>query len=267
MPDRHLPKERLCVYCGQGFQTRNPTRAKYCSAECVRRGRYDDCSRSRTCELCGVPYLYTYNKQRTCGRTCGWALRKTGTHKPRVYKPWQPRPSPVYKPKPPVICCQCGAAFSARPSAKYCSDPCRKAAARAYTQEWERLHRPRPEPHCVTCGVAVGSRGKKCRPCLAVTRCDSRRRRKARARARRRSIASEPYTLAQIAARDRHRCGLCHRKVDMTLLVPHLRAPTIDHVLPIALGGDDTRANVQLAHFICNSRKRTGGTQQLAMIG
>jgi 5-methylcytosine-specific restriction endonuclease McrA len=53
----------------------------------------------------------------------------------------------------------------------------------------------------------------------------------------------------------------------MTKAVPHPKAPTIDHILPIACGGNDTRANVQLAHFICNSRKGTRGSQQLALAG
>lgn len=53
----------------------------------------------------------------------------------------------------------------------------------------------------------------------------------------------------------------------MTQAVPHPKAPTIDHVVPLAEGGHDTRANVQLAHFLCNSIKGRGGSQQLALIG
>jgi len=37
--------------------------------------------------------------------------------------------------------------------------------------------------------------------------------------------------------------------------------------LPARSSKDDTRANVQLAHFICNSRKHVHGSQQLALIG
>ncbi len=54
----------------------------------------------------------------------------------------------------------------------------------------------------------------------------------------------------------------------MTLEVPALGAPTIDHVVPLTLGGNDVRVNVQLAHFSCNSRK--GGrlvTHQIALFG
>ncbi|MDX3353901.1 HNH endonuclease signature motif containing protein [Streptomyces sp. ME01-24h] len=62
-------------------------------------------------------------------------------------------------------------------------------------------------------------------------------------------------------------CGLCGGRVAMKQTVPHPKAPTIDHVVPISEGGDDTRANVQLAHFLCNSSKGPRGSQQLALIG
>jgi len=83
-----------------------------------------------------------------------------------------------------------------------------------------------------------------------------------------RGVVSEKYTLAEIAQRDRAICQLCRKRVAMTQVVPHPKSPTIDHVVPLACGGDDTRANVQLAHFMCNAIKNSrGGTQQLALIG
>jgi 5-methylcytosine-specific restriction endonuclease McrA len=42
------------------------------------------------------------------------------------------------------------------------------------------------------------------------------------------------------------RCFYCGR--------PH-HLMTIDHVLPLSRGGDDTPANVRLAHRLCNVRK------------
>ncbi|MDX2892491.1 HNH endonuclease signature motif containing protein [Streptomyces scabiei] len=78
---------------------------------------------------------------------------------------------------------------------------------------------------------------------------------------------SEPYTLAEIAARDGGRCGLCGRRVSMKWKAPHPKSPTIDHLMPVSEGGDDSRANVQLAHWGCNSAKCNRGSQQLALIG
>jgi 5-methylcytosine-specific restriction endonuclease McrA len=66
---------------------------------------------------------------------------------------------------------------------------------------------------------------------------------------------AEGYTLAEIARRDRYTCGLCHKRVAMKQQMPHPRSPVVDHIMPIARGGDDTKANVWLAHWYCNAVK------------
>lgn len=89
-----------------------------------------------------------------------------------------------------------------------------------------------------------------------------------RRRAIKRSVATEPYSLAEIAERDGNRCGLCRRKVRMDVPFPKVGSPTIDHIIPLAKGGDDTRRNVQLAHLGCNSSKRTRAMgEQLRLVG
>ncbi|WP_353526874.1 HNH endonuclease [Amycolatopsis kentuckyensis] len=65
----------------------------------------------------------------------------------------------------------------------------------------------------------------------------------------------EAYTTAEIAERDKFTCQLCGMPVDMGLKYPDTRSPSIDHIVAIANGGDDTPGNVQLAHFGCNSSK------------
>ncbi|MFV8317041.1 HNH endonuclease [Mycobacterium sp. 23] len=79
---------------------------------------------------------------------------------------------------------------------------------------------------------------------------------------------SEPVQRWRIFDRDRYRCHLCGRKTDKTKTVPHPHAPTIDHLIPIALGGRHEPANCACACFLCNSRKAaTGAGDQLALIG
>jgi 5-methylcytosine-specific restriction endonuclease McrA len=101
---------------------------------------------------------------------------------------------------------------------------------------------------------------------------ESRQRRKAAERRRRRLLATaarESYTLAEIAVRDGHVCGICRKRVRMNLAVPHPEAPTIDHLIPVSEGGDDVKANVRLAHFLCNSTRGVGKGEviQLALVG
>lgn len=86
----------------------------------------------------------------------------------------------------------------------------------------------------------------------------SKRRRDARRKAAKRGVVQVDYDPADIFARDRWVCQICHRKVDRRLVVPHRMAPTIDHIVPLALGGADAPWNVQLAHLSCNSSKRAG---------
>lgn len=55
--------------------------------------------------------------------------------------------------------------------------------------------------------------------------------------------------------RDGWVCQLCGEPVDPELKRPNVMAPTIDHIVPLSLGGDHTMENCQLAHLSCNSSK------------
>jgi 5-methylcytosine-specific restriction endonuclease McrA len=61
--------------------------------------------------------------------------------------------------------------------------------------------------------------------------------------------------------RDGWLCRLCLLPVDREATVPADFAPTVDHILPLSLGGAHAYPNVQCAHFICNSRKSANVTQ------
>lgn len=82
---------------------------------------------------------------------------------------------------------------------------------------------------------------------------DERKRRARRARLA--GARSEPYTTAGIAKRDGFICALCGSQVDMKLRFPDSLSASVDHVLPLSKGGDDTLSNVSLAHLGCNSSK------------
>jgi HNH endonuclease len=51
-------------------------------------------------------------------------------------------------------------------------------------------------------------------------------------------------------------CALCGGVVDKTLRFPHPDSPSLDHIIPIALGGSGRNvSNWQLAHLKCNLAK------------
>ena len=51
-------------------------------------------------------------------------------------------------------------------------------------------------------------------------------------------------------------CAICGRPVNFDLPFPDPMSPTLDHIVPIAKGGDPAALNnLQLAHLQCNRRK------------
>ena len=76
--------------------------------------------------------------------------------------------------------------------------------------------------------------------------------------------------LNKIFFRDKGRCHICNRKLNLDRCVPEKRAATIDHVVPRSLGGVDEYHNAKLACFICNStkgNKTIDGGEQLLLFG
>lgn len=257
--------DRECVICGKSFTPRDD-RAKYCSHRCrgkrprktspeaaerriqAERQRQRTRFPERTCPVCGKVYRPTNRpgRQKTCSRACTAELRREVWPSSRIYV---------------RECTWCTVLFVARRSKQRtcCPEHGKKLS-------WAESNQARHVTgHLCSCGAAIPATRHRCDACLKQTRRNQKRREKAR---KRESVISEPYTLAEIAERDRYRCGLCRKRVTMTKSVPHPKAPTIDHIIPWSVSKDDSRANVQLAHFSCNWMKRDGGGgEQLLLIG
>lgn len=60
-------------------------------------------------------------------------------------------------------------------------------------------------------------------------------------------------SLDTIYARDGGRCGICGGRVERYAVGQW--APQLDHIVPIARGGEHSARNLQLSHAICNQRK------------
>ena len=73
--------------------------------------------------------------------------------------------------------------------------------------------------------------------------------------------SGEIFGLDDIFERDGGVCHLCHKKV------PRKRA-SMDHIIPLSLGGEHSLRNVALAHRSCNSAKNNRPVgEQLRLIG
>lgn len=216
------------------------------------------------CEICSAEFRRTYAGQRTCGRVCGWTLRKQ-SQGPISH----PATAVAYRP-----CAQCDDLFVARAtnkSKKYCGDQC--LAEASYERQYGRK---RPTRHCRTCEVELAEdRGRAGRPsAYCGDRCRTagvkRTRARARAverlaghrksethrsRARRYGVPYEPVNVRGVFASDQWICKLCDKPVDRCLTYPDPMSASLDHVQPLSCGGGHTRSNVQLAHLACNIAK------------
>lgn len=68
-------------------------------------------------------------------------------------------------------------------------------------------------------------------------------------------VKSEKYTKTDVFEKTNGVCHICGEVIDMTIKSPNKRSFSIDHVIPVSLGGDDILENVMPAHRGCNSSK------------
>ena len=153
-------------------------------------------------------------------------------------------------------------------------DVCKQAAYARNRERYWTLKEVPTERACMICGVTfvVGpSKGgrnnaaKTCSPACAQQRVLVNALDRG---ARQRNAFVEPVIPTAIFERDRWRCHICRRKLSLNTRWPHRRAATLDHLVPLSLGGKHERANVKTACLSCNSSKgNRGGNEQLLLIG
>lgn len=198
---------------------------------------------ARPCEVCTLEYRPTYREQRTCGRSCGVELRRRAGNLNAASRARKAK-RPVVWPASKVYvgdCASCGEPFAARSKTRFCRRTActrqrKRAADRVYNRGRPKVN-PGPYP-CPSCGQGQYQRvGTKCTTCRAeVRRAEKRRERQRHRAAKARAPVIETVILGDIAKRDGYRCGICRKPVRMTLLVPDLKAPTIDHIVPLSKG-------------------------------
>ena len=163
-----------------------------------------------------------------------------------------------------ATCRLCGIRFTygtkgGRPRS-YCSEACKTEggarqliAARCRTCDAEYFPRYATAGYC----SLVCRRNPERR--VWANKADARAHARHTRRARRLGEGFERFDRREIYERDGWICGICAEPVDPALKYPDLMSASLDHVTPLALGGQHNRANVQCAHFICNSRKAHRG--------
>lgn len=217
-----------------------------------------------------------------CGRLGVWAR---GFCAP-CYSVWHRRMKGRKTTLYPIVCEFCGAsARVTKRSVRCCSWTCAQRARSGWSTStavvpWVAPPRPKRKFELVSVSSGRVWVAGDCRRCgesfVIVDQTENRycsaRCLKADGKDRRRALKRAAYVedvwRSRVFDRDGWRCQICRKLVARTKAVPHPKAPTLDHIVPLAAGGTHEPANVQCAHFLCNSRKNAGAANdQLRLIG
>lgn len=190
------------------------------------------------------------------------------------------------------VCEYCGADYQTRTYiARYCSSTCGVRDKAGWSKSREVMLWTRPYEYktttaplnilpktwtyttgnCSICGKAFVSKYMNV-TCSDECQRKHERERKHRAGHRRRARKKEAFVenvyRKRIFERDGYKCHICGKRTNPNAAVPSPKAPTLDHIIPLASGGTHEPSNVATAHFICNSRKAHIGTgDQLLLFG
>lgn len=242
------------------------------------------------CEMPIEPRSHRGRVRQWCSKPCWRASYKWVTTK--EYKP--------------LSCRNCKAHLGPDPKSVYCSDACREAGKRRsktcvicsaeFFDTWERPRGTcsdscahvrqtmilaaartaatsalRPTRPCGDCGTPTTRNSNRpggiplCGSCAKTRRRAFWRRKNVVRRGA--AVVGSQMSIEQLGDRDKWTCHLCRKRVGRRLKSPHPRSATFDHLIPIADGGTDAPENLALAHRVCNTRRGTGGTVQLLLIG
>lgn len=259
-PPADTEQVKACVECGEGFTSHPKARGqRFCSRACLYRERDRRRLTTRDCFWCGTPFTsHPHKGQRVCSTQCSVNLRKSEAGELVTALRW-------------TECGSCGVVFLPPHGSPriLCSETCAADRLRDQQREWNKANRPYVrkvyEPQqCEWCAATFTPRTDPHLYCSS--RCSHSAAKERRDQAKRNAFV-ERVIRAKVYERDDWCCQLCGKQVNRTASVPHPNAPTLDHILPISKGGTHEYANVQLAHFMCNSIKGSGGTDQLRLVG
>ena len=261
-----------CAVCGVQFQSKRA--AKYCSTQCKDRRPRPSRVGSRgpvtkwtyTCVVCVKDYHPRHKENRTtCSRECGWQWL---SFRRRIITSGDRVSVRLFRNK----CVSCGIRFSRQGS--YCSDGCRpspvyqpivqsqcRRCGKDFDRRQDGASRYLCSNACIEEAKKEARRKSRISPAAQAARKADKKRRKAMARG---AMDSERVDVTKVFERDGYRCGICGRKTLQSKRgTCHPRAPELDHIVAIALGGAHTYANVQCACRLCNSQKGAASVGQL----
>lgn len=249
--DHSIALSPPCIICGQKTGHKSQ---KYCSRECVNEHRRIT-TKHRTCEYCGKDYVKRCHNPDEGNRFCS---RKCASHSRAVAADGAVRSSVT--PVKFLQCAECGKTFNSRNARKYCCDGCSYSAQLRQLRERKKAESTKSlNCTCVECGAGfVAFHGDK-RTRFCSGECGKKHHKRIarkKERARNRGVYRESVDPIEVFNRDSWRCQICKRKTLKSKRgTIHLRAPELDHIIPLSRGGSHSWDNVQCACRECNGAK------------
>lgn len=277
----------VCEHAGCGKEFMAPKGGRFCSRQCVGAARRKHPYREphvgpHICQLdsCRKEYEPTGGNQKYCSKRCWriWARIRWGSQQcsicPAATEVWRDRDGQLR-------CATCSSYWRAhgveRPPIRIRATEerrrndglklCRRCDRDLPHAGFPRDRKGKPRRYCISCTKEYlrewhDANPDKVASQRAAYRASKHGRAKIQAatvrkRARRRAAVVEEFDPVEIFERDRWICKFCKKRVSKKLKAPHPKSATLDHMIPISLGGKHERANVQLMHYGCNSAKHT----------
>lgn len=252
-----------CAYCGESFIPKSPIQKCCCEDHgeifyrINRKKKY-----SYICKYCGDKY-WTFRKDcdQYCSREHSDLSRSLSSDERKRAR------EELLK----IPCQECGKIFyKNRSDTRFCSSECYRTYNLRLSKQ-ERIQNYEPKRNvCNECGCEfVSSYGNKHRSYCSdkCRRKHFQRTSKAHRRAKIRGNEYEVFDPLEIFERDHWRCQLCGMKTPKRLRgTLEDRAPELDHIIPLALGGPHTRINTQCLCRLCNQRKGATIAGQLRFV-
>ena len=274
---RHNAPKVPCLQCGKIYP-KAYSKQEFCSKQCRKRYRYENGGRERylhptgpplVCQHCGKSFIPKQkDRMMFCSRECAFQsdyrreLFRIREHERNAKLGHRIGPFCQIK---TFACGACGNIITVHGEQirkrKYCNSACSyqknlrdKNNSYASKQQSERV------AVCAECGaeytttIPEGRRtgGGVVAFCSEQCRKASAARRR---RARKQGNGASRYSYGQVRAVSDGKCHICKMPTRDGLPWRHNLSQTIDHVVPLCLGGSDSLDNVRLAHLICNSIK------------
>lgn len=246
-----------CEECSQSFEPRNGgKKQKYCSGACRRQVALRNLKNRQAlalsqrleklfCRQCGEKIYY-----KGCGAIPIFCTEKCKT---KFHNTKNRRGLPSLKLNQPKDCEFCGKTFMPKKrDAKYCPDSYCPQKAYERRKELGEVITRSFDVVCDGCGTKFVAKKANGRWCSKL--CANRHWGNLRAKGGRVRTAGD-YSDREIFIRDNWICHLCQKPIDQGLSRTDPMGATIDHVLPLSKGGDDSLGNVKAAHWSCNRAK------------